>query len=935
MTPDDDAPLSARLARMPLPRDADLGAEAAARVPGADPDLRALLTGAAGSSPFLQGLITREAEWLAEAAQAPAAALDQVLIDTAEAPRDTLGATLRRAKRRVALMTALADLGGVWPLETVMARLTNLAGLACDLAIRAELAAFDKRGKLPAPLREDRDGAFGLFVLAMGKMGAHELNYSSDIDLICLFDDSLYAEADVLDARHALVRVTRNMSAMLSERTADGYVFRTDLRLRPDPSVTPVCISMDAAESYYESFGRTWERAAMIKARPAAGDLEAGERFLEAIRPFIWRRHLDFAAIEDAHAIRLRIRDTKRLHGRVEVPGHDMKLGRGGIREIEFFTQTRQLIAGGRDPGLRMRGTEPALAALARKRWIPEDVATRLRDHYRAFREVEHRIQMVNDAQTHQMPASKEGIERVAGLMGITPSEMLRDLSRRLAEVAELTEDFFAPDAAPVPAQPEHEFDRDILSRWHQYPALRSSRAVEIFNRLRPELLARLSRSARPDDALVAFDRFLAGLPAGVQIFSLFQSNPDLIDLLVDVIVTAPALGEYLSRNSSVLDAVIGGAFFAPWPGAAALTDDLAALIAHEDDYELKLDAARRWKKEWHFRVGVHHLRGLIDGETAGAQYADLADAVIRTVSPEVVREFARKHGAPPGRGAAILGMGSVGARHMNAGSDLDLIVIYDALDVDSSDGRRPLATRTYYARLTQALITAMSAPMSQGRLYEIDMRLRPSGKQGPVATSWPSYRHYQETEAWLWEHLALTRARGIAGPEALTGDIEAFRAGIIARPREIGDIIREVSQMRDRLAAAKAAAGWLDLRNGAGRLQDLELLSQAGHLAAGMPSRGVSEGLTEAERAGWLNEGQAAILAGAYALFWEMHTATRLIGIAPGNGDDLGQGARDFLCRRAGVGDMDALRALLEARYDETAAIVSAALQCEEAGDG
>lgn len=931
----DDGPLSARLSRLPRPCDAQIGAEAAARVPGANVELQALLAGAAGSSPFLQGLITREADWLGEAAQAPAAALDRELFELAETSHDALGPALRRAKRRVALMTALADLGGVWSLDIVMARLTNLAGLACDLAIRAELAALDRRGKLPKPVREDRDGAYGLFVLAMGKMGAHELNYSSDIDLICLFDDSLYDDAEVLEARQALVRVTRNMSALLSERTGDGYVFRTDLRLRPDPSVTPVCISMEAAETYYESFGRTWERAAMIKARPAAGDLEAGERFLENIRPFIWRRHLDFAAIEDAHAIRLRIRDTKRLHGKVEVPGHDMKLGRGGIREIEFFTQTRQLIAGGRDPGLRMRGTEPALAALAKKRWIPEEVATKLRDHYRAFREVEHRIQMVNDAQTHQMPAAREGIERVAGLMGLAPDEMLKDIARRLAEVAELTEDFFAPDAAPPSAQTTHEFDRDILSRWHHYPALRSTRAVEIFNRLRPELLARLSRSARPDEALVAFDRFLAGLPAGVQLFSMFQSNPELIDLLVDVIVTAPALGEYLSRNSAVLDAVIGGAFFAPWPGEEALTEDLAARIAHEDDYELKLDAARRWKKEWHFRVGVHHLRGLIDGETAGQQYADLADAVIRTISPEVVREFARKHGAPPGRGAALLGMGSVGGRHMNAGSDLDLIVIYDDEGVESSDGRRPLATRTYYARLTQAMITAMTAPMSQGRLYEIDMRLRPSGKQGPVATSWPSYRNYQETEAWLWEHLALTRARGIVGPRGLIDDIESFRAEIIARPRELSDIVREVSEMRARLAAAKAPAGWLDLRNGPGRLQDLELLAQAGHLVAGQPSRGAPEGLAEAERAGWLTADEVTTLTGAYALYWEMHTATRLIGIAPGDGGDLGQGAQEFLCRRAEVEDMEALRVLLEDRFDQTAAIVEAALERGGADDG
>ncbi|OWU78076.1 glutamate-ammonia-ligase adenylyltransferase [Marinibacterium profundimaris] len=916
------------MTRLPRPLDPDLGAEAAARLPGLTGDLATLIEGAAGCSPYLHGLISREAEWLGAALEAPDAALDQVMTDLRETSGEDLARALRRAKRRVALMTALGDIAGAWPLETVTGRLTDLAGLACDAAIRAELATLDRRGKLPAPVREDGAGTWGLCVLAMGKMGAHELNYSSDIDLICLFDDTLYDDADVHDARQVLVRVTRNMSSLLSERTAEGYVFRTDLRLRPDPSVTPVCLSMAAAESYYESFGRTWERAAMIKARPAAGDVEAGARFLEDIRPFIWRRHLDFAAIEDAHAIRQRIRDAKRLHGKVEVPGHDMKLGRGGIREIEFFTQTRQLIAGGRDPELRMRGTVPALLALAEKGWIPGDVATRLRDHYRAFREIEHRIQMVNDAQTHKMPTSEEGIARVAGLMGLEPREMLKGIARRLDEVAELTEDFFAPDTPAKPApEAQHEFDKEVLARWPTYPALRSDRAVQIFGRLRPQLLERLSRAVRPDEALLAFDRFLAGLPAGVQLFSLFQSNTELIDLLIDVIGTAPALGDYLSRNAGVLDAVIGGAFFAPWPGAEALAAEIAGHIADEDDYELKLDAARRWKKEWHFRVGVHHLRGLIDAETAGQHYADLADAVIRAVGPAVVAEFARKHGAPPGRGAAILGMGSVGARHMNAASDLDLIVIYDSGDVDSSDGRRPLATRTYYARLTQALITAMTAPMAQGRLYEIDMRLRPSGKQGPVATSWPAYRNYQQTEAWLWEHLALTRARGIVGPEALLADIESFRSEIIARPRALPDIVREVSEMRARLAAAKAPAGWLDLRNGAGRLQDLELLAQAGHLLAGQPTRGARLGLAEARDAGWLSPGEAATLTEVYELFWALHTATRLIGMGPAESGAPGQGAADFLCRSGGVADMEALQALLEARYDESAAIIKAAL--------
>ncbi|HSG54782.1 MAG TPA: glutamine-synthetase adenylyltransferase, partial [Paracoccaceae bacterium] len=513
---------------------------------------------------------------------------------------------------------------------------------------------------------------------------------------------------------------------------------------------------------------RTWERAAYIKARPSAGDLAAGERFLKTLRPFVWRKHLDFAAIQDAHDMRLRIRAHKGLGGPVVLADHNMKLGRGGIREIEFFTQTRQIIAGGRDPELRVRGTVEGLSVLARKGWVPDEVAETLTRHYRAHREVEHRLQMINDAQTHSLPRNDEGFARLAAFMGVQQAALERDLKARISEVHELTEGFFAGSgivAAPeVPAAQAETFDTEVTSRWRSYPALRSARAVEIFQRLRPEILSRLARAAKPDEALLAFDGFLAGLPAGVQLFSLFEANPHLIDLLVDIVGTSPALAQHLSRHSGVFDAVIGGGFFAPWPGIAALAQELSALLDSESDYERKLDAARRWAKEWHFRIGVHHLRGLIEAEAVGPQYADLAEAVLRALWPVVVAQFAAKHGAPPGRGAMVLGMGSLGAARLNATSDLDLIVIYDADGVENSDGRRPLAARPYYARLTQAMVTALTAPMAEGKLYEVDMRLRPSGTQGPVATSLTSFRDYQMNEAWIWEHLALTRARAVAG---------------------------------------------------------------------------------------------------------------------------------------------------------------------------
>ncbi|WP_109311354.1 glutamine-synthetase adenylyltransferase [Ruegeria sp. AU67] len=919
--------------RLPRAFDQSLGDDARAAVSGITSEQGELIAGAAGSSPYLKNLIDHENDWLASALQNPDDALADVLQAARMLPPDQLKPGLRLAKRRMALLTALADLAGAWPLEKVTAALTDFGALAADVAAKAEIANLIRRGKLPGMGPDDVETAAGMIILAMGKMGAHELNYSSDIDLIVLFDETRFDPDDFYEARQGMVRATRNFCATLSDKTADGYVFRTDLRLRPDPAVTPVCMAAEAAERYYESLGRTWERAAYIKARPCAGDIAAGQRFLDTLRPFVWRRHLDFAAIQDAHDMRLRIRENKGTGGALTIPGHDMKLGQGGIREIEFFTQTRQLIAGGRDPDLRVRGTVPGLAALAEKDWVPQDVADKLTDHYRAHREVEHRIQMIHDAQTHKVPQSPDGIERVACLMGIDVDELTRDLTHRLTEVHDLTEGFFAPGSSTRAPVGEVDFDQNVLARWTTYPALRSQRGARIFERLKPELLSRLAKTAQPDEALRALDGFLSGLPAGVQLFSLFEANPQLIDLLIDIVGTSHALAAHLSRNASVFDAVIGGSFFSDWPGQATLQADLDQALSEETDYESQLDLARRWCKEWHFRVGVHHLRGLIDGEQAGQQYAQLASAVIAAILPRVSEQFARKHGPAPGRGATVLGMGSLGAGRINSQSDLDMIVIYDPLDQDMSDGPRPLATRTYYARFTQALITALSAPMSQGRLYEVDMRLRPSGNQGPVATSWASFTNYQQNEAWVWEHLALTRAHVIAGDEGLAEDIEAFRTGLLSQPRDQQKALREVAEMRARLAAAKSPAGIWDAKNGPGRMMDIELMAETGALLSGVVQRDVHSGLDGAVAAGLLDVAQAQTLKDCYDLCWSVQCAARLLSGKVIEADKVGEGGSAFLCRATGFEQVEQLQSALQDNYSTAAGIIGGVIRDEDDG--
>ncbi|PYG31781.1 glutamine-synthetase adenylyltransferase [Pelagimonas varians] len=924
-----------RITRLPRPFDCDLGKEANSFAPWATGDLARLLEGVCGSSPYLMGLIAKETDWLEGAVENPEAAIVDLFETLRTRSYDTIDFDLRQAKRRVALLIALCDLSGAWCLEEVTGTLTDFSDLAVQRALEAAIAREIKRGKLPGQTEGDIGTAGGLVTLAMGKGGAHELNYSSDIDLICLFDETRYDPDDFHDARTSLVRVTRKMAACLSDLTGDGYVFRTDLRLRPDPSVTPVCIAMEAAERYYESLGRTWERAAYIKARPCAGDITAGQRFLTTLKPFVWRKHLDFAAIQDAHDMRLRIREHKGLGGPITLPGHNMKLGRGGIREIEFFTQTRQLIAGGRDPELRTNKTVPGLQVLAQKGWIPQDAADVLTDHYRAHREVEHRIQMVNDAQTHDLPKNPDGFERLACLMGISVSEMEQDLNRRLTEVHEVTEGFFAPDAVASQALPEALEDSEIPARWPTYPSLRSERALEIFRRLRPEILSRLGQAAKPEEALLAFDGFLKGLPAGVQLFSLFEANRQLIDLLIDVVSTSPELAQYLSRNAKVFDAVIGGDFFSPWPGRAALTADLSTQFASEPDYERRLDLARRWGKEWHFRVGVHLLRGLMEAEEAGRAYADLAEATLAALWPVVQHEFARKHGPCPGRGAVVIGMGSLGTGRLHAQSDLDVIVIYDPDGVDFSDGKRSLASRAYYARLTQALITAMTAPMSEGRLYEVDMRLRPSGNQGPVATSWASFQEYQRNDAWVWEHLALTRARVVAGPPELSADVESFRLELLNTPRPRSDILADVGEMRARIAAAKGDGGPWEAKIGAGRMQDIELFSQAATLVSGKAVRQTARALRQTD---WLPEADRTALIKAYELFWSLQLGSRLLSGDALDSQTVGSGGCAFLTRLTGAPDMDSLLSELETQSRCAAQIISRELnqqaQDEETGN-
>lgn len=904
--------------RAPKPFDRERGREARALFSGRfPPAFLDLIEGVAGSSTYLSASIHREKSWLAAISEAPIEQSFEALLLIEPTSFEGLSKALRIAKRRAALLIALADIGGLWVLEDVTSALTRLADKAVQTGLQFLVEAEAKRGKLPADPKE----AAGMFVLAMGKMGAYELNYSSDIDLIVLFDETRHAPEDWGILRPVFIRITKRLIKLLSENTAEGYVFRTDLRLRPDASVTPVCIATEPAENYYESLGRTWERAAYIKARSCAGAVSAGEAFLQRLEPFIWRRYLDYAAVEDAHQMRLRIREHKGLHGPIRAGGHDLKLGMGGIREIEFFAQTQQIILGGKDRGLRMRGTIGALDALGEKGIVPKEDIKALVKVYRQHRRLEHRIQMLDDAQTHQIPEDKTKRLQLAMLSGYDSVDTFdATVVARLETVHNLIDRFFndPADTNKNPLNISAHMAR-LIEGWPGYPALRTDRARHIFEHLKPQILEKLGAATNPDEALSQFDTFLRGLPAGVQVFSLFKANPDLLDMLVEICAMAPELARYLGQNPRVLEAVISPEFFKRMPDVSSLKKELASELAHCTDYEQKLDAVRVWAQEKRFRVGVHLLRGISLVDESSLAYSDIAEACVAALFDAVAENFSLRHGPQPGQGAAIIAMGKLGSREMTVSSDLDLIVVYDAEIDQSSKGPRPLTVPSYYARFTQALVSALTVATSKGGLYQVDMRLRPSGRQGPVATSLRAFETYQKKESWVWEHMALLRSRVVAGP--IVAAVEKVVQDVLHAPQDSKKVLASFEDMRSRLAKDKPQASIWDIKNGAGGLMDIELFLQAGGLILGGQSGRRTQDLA---RNGWLTPENAHKVVHGLHLY---HTLMQVSRLALKEGFDAkkaGAGTGQLLARSCGLPDVIALDKTIDETRAEMAGIIA-----------
>ncbi|WP_379922939.1 bifunctional [glutamate--ammonia ligase]-adenylyl-L-tyrosine phosphorylase/[glutamate--ammonia-ligase] adenylyltransferase [Erythrobacter sp. R86502] len=829
---------------------------------------------------------------------------------------------LRRERLALAAALAVGDLAGAFPLTQVVSELTAFADHALDRAIRTAIAE-----------RTDRDSTDGFIALALGKQGAGELNYSSDIDPILLFDRERLARRASDDPGEAAQRYARRIVALLSSSTADGYALRVDLRLRPASEISPLAVPVGSALTHYQGAALAWERAAFTRARAAAGDIAAGKAFLAQIRPFVWRAQLDFGAVEEIRALTLRIRES---HQGPRTPGggFDVKRGRGGIREIEFYAQTHQLIHGGRDSSLRVRGTRAALDRLAAAGWIPADNAHVLGQAYDRLRQVEHRLQMVYDRQTHALPDGA-ALDNVAQLDGLEDgAALVAELTAITARTARIYEELIGtPDAAPAPVAmpvsaltrnlgewgfPEPDILAERIEAWRdgRFAAIRSPQAVTAWDRLAPVLLEAMAQSDDPMRAVTRWERIIETVPSAITTFRLLDARPDLTQRLVAALTLAPVLSDELARKPELLDTLID-------KDALDLPGDVPQIMARmrgaaiRADYEALLDAIRIVTGEIRFALGIQLIEGLADPLAIARALSRTAEAAMQLAAQATIEEFAAKHGEVAGSELLILGLGRLGGGALTHASDLDIVYLFTGDFAAQSDGPRPLGATTYYNRLASRVSAALSVPTAQGALYEVDTRLRPQGNQGPLAVSCEAFGKYQREAAWTWEHMALARARVLYGSPPARAELEGVLAEVLRDPREKAALRDAVLGMRAEMARHKPPTGPLDAKLARGGLVDIEFLVHylqlRGETADGRPlaeaamdalSPDLGQAIAGLAAAGLI----PADLAEPHALMTRMLVAGRLL--APDGREPPPSGAR-ALARACGE---DSYEGLLEA---------------------
>jgi glutamate-ammonia-ligase adenylyltransferase len=749
---------------------------------------------------------------------------------------------LRTLKQKLSLLIALADISGIWDLFKVTKTLSLFADACVQFALEQIYRSSIPKAQVVAGEILSKES--GIVILGMGKLGGYELNYSSDIDLIALYDPEKLSFLTEAGRSRFAVRIIQQLAGFLQDKQEGGYVFRVDLRLRPDPASTGLAVALETATAYYEKAGQNWERAAMIKARFIAGDASIGEQFLRIIQPFIWRNHLDFAAIDDILSIKRQMQAA--YEPEISLISHHMKTGYGAIREIEFLAQIHQLIWGGRVRELRLRPTCEVLDVLARLDLFDKNQVEYLKAAYKLYRIVEHRLQMKHDQQTHIMPNNEAEIDELAEFCGFndaaTFKKQLFDYLREVHEIFTLA----FHDSAPlgfggklVFTGVEHDFEtlqtlrnmgfkqpEDIsfaIQQWHKGSkrCTRTKRAREILTELVPLILSELGSTANPDRAFHNFDNFLSALPVGVQPFSLFNVNRPLLSVVASIVGNAPVLATQLSQYPQLLDVLVNRE-------AGNFETDITLHMLDEwlklaRDQEEWVNYFCNFKLEQEFRIGVDLLERKITPQEASLILTQLADSMIYKAVEYATDQLNAKYKPPKKLNIAIIGLGKVGTNELMIGSDLDLMCVYDVEAKDYNDDHELLEAHQYYNRLINRIIHLLTHPTKIGNLYQLDTKLRPYGAQGAVAVKLESFKEYYGNAAWVVEHLALMQARIIYASDAMQSKMQLALNDAKVIDVKPAQLIKNVHEVRAKISEQHFSSNPWDIKYVWGGAMDLQ----------------------------------------------------------------------------------------------------------------
>ncbi len=763
---------------------------------------------------------------------------------------------LRRWRAAESTRLVWRDLFGLDRVEDTLAGSTRIAEQALQAALA--LAAAQTRER-HGELRDGEGRAQSLVVFGLGKLGGGELNFSSDIDLIYAYPEpGLSDGARPLDAEAYFTRIGQRLAALLGEVSAEGFSHRVDLRLRPFGASGRLVLSFAAMEQYYQREGRDWERYAWLKARPVAGDPAAGERLLAQLQPFVYRRYLDYTALDGLREMKAMIDAEVQRREMAD----NLKLGPGGIREIEFLAQALQLIRAGREPALRVRGLLLALAALGEAGHLPEATVARLAEAYRFLRRVENRVQMLGDRQVHALPEDALARERIALSLGYAGEADFRaeldqhrglvaeafagllQARRRRVEASEIARYWQAlpesgdarvlAEAGFAQAEAHHARLRDFA----RSPAVRalSEPARLRLDHVLPALVEACAQGSAPDAALPRGLALLQSIARRASYLALLDEQPAALARLVDVTARSALLSERLAAHPLLLDELLDSRAAGALPQEAALRAQVQAQSSSLSmlDAEAALVALNEIRQSLSFRIALATLAQRQAALDSARQLAVLADSLLAATLALAQRELEAAHGRIEGAGFAVIAYGSVGGHELGFDSDLDLVFLHDARDDALSDGARPLDVPRYFARLAQKLVGLLGTVTSAGRLYEVDVRLRPDGAKGVLVSSTGSFEDYQRHRAWTWEQQALVRARASAGDAAVCARFEAMRSAALQRPRDVQVLKDDVMAMRRRMRAEldRSQGTRFDLKQGEGGLVDLEFLVQERVLA-------------------------------------------------------------------------------------------------------